>query len=149
MHASIPSFAIILDTVVKSTMLLALAWGATLLLKKRSAATQHMVRTFALAALLLLPFSVMLVPAWHINGIPQYPSSRSSTQQTAAQQATFTTSPAIPRELKAVPLKRGTTSTATALVRPRPLFRESKRFTGNVGYNHPRRSRRFLNLCCH
>ena len=47
MH-SISSSAIILDTVVKSTLLLAIAWGAALILKKRSAATQHMVRAFAL-----------------------------------------------------------------------------------------------------
>ena len=45
MHA-LSSSAIILDTVVKSTLLLAIAWGAALILKKRSAATQHMVRDF-------------------------------------------------------------------------------------------------------
>ena len=82
MH-SISSSAIILDTVVKSTLLLAIAWGAALVLKKRSAATQHMVRAFALAALLLLPISVMVLPTWHIKGIPQYPKSRPATQQTA------------------------------------------------------------------
>ncbi|HEV8492708.1 MAG TPA: M56 family metallopeptidase, partial [Candidatus Angelobacter sp.] len=86
MHASIPSSVIILDTVVKSTLLLAIAWGVALVLKRHSAATQHMVRTFALAALLLLPFSVMLAPAWHIKGLPQYPASRPSTQQAIAQQ---------------------------------------------------------------
>jgi hypothetical protein len=68
---ALSSSAIILDTLVKSTLLLAIASGAALVLKKRSAATQHMVRTFALAALLLLPFSVMLLPAWHIKGLPQ------------------------------------------------------------------------------
>src|SRR6185437_10791587 len=67
MH-SISSSAIILDTVVKSTLLLAIASVAALALKRRSAATQHMVRTFALAALLLLPILVMLTPAWHIKG---------------------------------------------------------------------------------
>ena len=73
---ALSSSAIILDTLVKSTLLLAIASGAALVLKKRSAATQHMVRTFALAALLLLPFSVMLLPAWHIKGLPQYSTSR-------------------------------------------------------------------------
>ena len=75
MH-TLSSSAIILDTVVKSTLLLAIAWSAALILKKRSAATQHMVRAFALAALLLLPISVMVVPAWHIKGLPQYPKSQ-------------------------------------------------------------------------
>ncbi len=106
MHTSIPSFAIILDTVVKSTLLLAIAWGATLILKRRSAATQHMVRTFALAALLLLPFSVMLLPAWHIKGLPQYPKSR-STQQPAVRQGAIQASLLIPREGAAAPAKRG------------------------------------------
>ena len=71
MHTSAPTLAIILDTAVKSTVLLGFAWGAALALKKSSAATQHLVRTFALAALLLLPFSVMLLPAWHVKGVPQ------------------------------------------------------------------------------
>src|SRR5437588_1930713 len=90
MHTPISSSAIILDTVVKSTLLLAIAWGAALILKKRSAATQHLVRTFALAALLLLPMSVMVVPAWHIKGLPQYPRSRPATQQTVTQAAPST-----------------------------------------------------------
>jgi hypothetical protein len=71
MHTSAPTLAIILDTAVKSTVLLGFAWGAALALKKSSAATQHLVRTFALAALLLLPFSVMFLPAWHVKGVPQ------------------------------------------------------------------------------
>ncbi|MGZ4843045.1 MAG: hypothetical protein ACXV5J_14940, partial [Candidatus Angelobacter sp.] len=119
MHASIPSFAMILDTVVKATLLLALAWGATLMLKKRSAATQHMVRTFALAALLLLPFSVMLLPAWHVKGMPQYARSVPSTQPTAAQHATIATSPVSTRKASAAPVKRAAVSAATVPVNPR------------------------------
>ena len=118
MHTSIPSFAIILDTVVKSTLLLAIAWGATLILKKRSAATQHMVRTFALAALLLLPFAVMLLPAWHIKGLPQYPRSR-STQQPAVRQAAIQASLLIPREAPAAPAKGAAVSTSTARLNAR------------------------------
>ena len=72
MHTSAPTLAIILDTVVKSTVLLGFAWGAALALKKSSAATQHLARAFALAALLLLPFSVMFLPAWHVKGVPQF-----------------------------------------------------------------------------
>src|SRR6185437_1655277 len=104
MHA-LPSSAIILDTVVKSTLLLALAWGAALILKKRSDATQHMVRTFALAALLLLPFSVMVLPAWHLKGLPQYPKSRASIQQPDNQDA-VAISPTTGRKAPAAPVER-------------------------------------------
>jgi len=112
MH-SISSSAIILDTVVKSTLLLAIAWGAALVLKKRSAATQHMVRTFALAALLLLPVSVMLVPAWHIKGLPQYPRRSSQTQQPATQQ-TAATFALTARKAPSAPAKRSVISVPTA-----------------------------------
>jgi hypothetical protein len=79
MHLSMPSSAMILDTVVKSTLLLAFAWSAAGLLKKRSAATQHMLRTFALTALLLLPFAVMLLPAWRVKGVPEFSRPRAAT----------------------------------------------------------------------
>ena len=65
MHA-LSSSAIILDTLLKSTLLLAIAWGAALVLKKRSAATQHMVRTFALAALLLRRHHKMVAIGWGV-----------------------------------------------------------------------------------
>ena len=112
MH-SISSSAIILDTVVKSTLLLAIAWGAALVLKKRSAATQHMVRAFALAALLLLPISVMVLPAWHIKGIPQYPKSQPATQQTDAQIA-LSPSTIAPRKAATTSMKHTGASVATA-----------------------------------
>src|SRR3954466_4723520 len=116
MHA-LSSSAIILDTVVKSTLLLAIAWGTALILKKRSAATQHMVRTFALAALLLLPISVMLAPAWHIKGFPQYPGSRTSAQRAITQQAVIqqigTSQANTPRKAPTAIVKRSTASVTT------------------------------------
>ncbi|MGH9634800.1 MAG: M56 family metallopeptidase, partial [Candidatus Angelobacter sp.] len=111
---ALSSSAIILDTLVKSTLLLAIASGAALVLKKRSAATQHMVRTFALAALLLLPFSVMLLPAWHIKGLPQYSTSRDLTQQPTAQQVTITTSAINAHKAPAATVKYDAVSHATA-----------------------------------
>src|ERR1700748_1914249 len=86
MHSISP--VTILDTILKSTALLALAWSTALLLKKRSAATQHMVRTFALAAVLLLPFSVLLLPAWHVKGIPALPGFHEATPATRSITAT-------------------------------------------------------------
>ncbi len=112
MHA-LSSSAIILDTLVKSTLLLAIAWGAALILKKRSAATQHMVRTFALAALLLLPISVMVVPAWHIKGLPQYPASHPATSQTPTQHAIVARS-TVSRKAPAAPVKGSADSTITS-----------------------------------
>src|SRR5882724_12477377 len=119
MHTPISSSVIILDTLVKSTLLLAIAWGAALILKRRSAATQHMVRTFALAALLLLPFSVMLLPVWHIKGLPQYPKSSTSTQQPAAQTAATAISGLTTRNAPAAPLRRSAVSASTAPMNPR------------------------------
>src|SRR5262249_20075857 len=61
----------ILDSALKATALLALAWAGGFLLKDRSAAARHMLRAFVLAALLLLPFSGLL-PAWRVRGIPAF-----------------------------------------------------------------------------
>src|SRR5215472_14676466 len=63
--------AIMMDAAVRATVLLALAWAACMLLKRRSAATRHTVRAFVLGSLVLLPFSALL-PAWHIKGIPEF-----------------------------------------------------------------------------
>ncbi len=64
--------AIVLDTTLKATALLLLAWGGALVLKNRSAALRHTVLSFAVVALLLLPFSSMILPAWHVKGIPSF-----------------------------------------------------------------------------
>lgn len=65
-------FPALLDTVVKATILLGLAWIAGLLLKNRSAALRHMVRACALSAVLLLPALSFLMPAWHWQGLPLF-----------------------------------------------------------------------------
>jgi beta-lactamase regulating signal transducer with metallopeptidase domain len=98
MPTSIPISAIILDTVLKATILLALASGAALLLQKRSAATRHMVRSFALAALLLLPFSVLVLPEWPVKGLPGFanrkPVNRHSGSPAPSRATTVTSLPA-------------------------------------------------------
>ena len=113
MHA-LSSSAIILDTLVKSTLLLAIAWGAALILKKRSAATQHMVRTFALAALLLLPISVMVLPAWHIKGLPQYPSEPSSSTSQTPTQPVIVARSTVSRKAPPAPVKGSAISAITS-----------------------------------
>src|SRR6478752_1951131 len=116
MHIPAPSLAIILDTVVKSTVLLGFAWGAALALKKSSAATQHLVRAFALAALLLLPFSVMLLPAWHVKGVPQFFKPRPTARQTAI--GPVSANSAVPAAHEA-PLAATSRQSASAVTAPR------------------------------
>jgi len=77
--------AIVLDTALKATVLLLVAWGGVLILKNRSAALRHAVLAFAVAALLLLPFSSVVLPAWHVRGIPTFVSPE--TTSTAAVQS--------------------------------------------------------------
>src|SRR5215813_6098801 len=84
MQTAIPISAIILDTVLKATFLLALTFASAFVLKKRSAATRHMVRSFALAALLLLPFSVMVLPEWPVKGLPGFAKSKIVAKQSAS-----------------------------------------------------------------
>src|SRR5215467_5027398 len=71
-------FAIMVDTALKTTVLMILAWGAGRLLKNRSSASRHLIRTCALcAALLLAPLSSLL-PAWKVQGVPQLRPDTSS-----------------------------------------------------------------------
>src|SRR5215472_12608147 len=104
MPTATPISAMILDTVLKATVLLALASGAAFVLKKRSASTRHMVRSITLAALLLLPFSVMMLPEMPVKGLPGFakskaafaqatPSVQAQTAATAHPAATVVTSP--------------------------------------------------------
>src|SRR5947209_11245754 len=63
--------AILVDASSKATILLAIACLALRLLRNRSAATRHLLLTFFLCAALLLPAITLLMPAWHVPGIPQ------------------------------------------------------------------------------
>jgi len=63
--------AILIDATAKATILLAIACLALRLLRNSSAATRHLLLTFSLCAVLLLPVITVLVPAWHVAGIPQ------------------------------------------------------------------------------
>src|SRR5215468_9371925 len=94
MRSAIPILMMILDTTLRATVLLALAWGVSLLLRKQSAATRHMVRVSAVAALLLLPLSVALLPGWHVKGLPSFvsPDRNTSTNTGSAALATRSTS---------------------------------------------------------
>ncbi|HEX3584638.1 MAG TPA: M56 family metallopeptidase, partial [Candidatus Angelobacter sp.] len=133
MHTSAPALAIILDTAVKSTVLLGFAWGAALALKKSSAATQHLVRTFALAALLLLPFSVMFLPAWHVKGVPQFFKPSPAAHPVATRPATLPST--LSSSLLAVqegPLAASSRQTAPAVAAPlRRQFKSEPRIAAD------------------
>ena len=126
MAGSIPISAIILGTVVKATLLLALAWGATLLLKRRSAAARHMVQACALAGLLLLPFSALVLPAWHIKGIPDFAgaAATSTTAKTSAAPGAVTAA-----RLKRIELAPASPVDAATAASPRHAQRNPKRST--------------------
>src|SRR5262249_19288747 len=83
---AIPILMMILDTTFRATVLLALAGGVSVLLRKHSAATRHMVRVSAVAALLLLPLSVALLPGWQVKGLPSFvnPDRNASTNAGSA-----------------------------------------------------------------
>src|SRR5690349_17133410 len=74
---------VLLDLVIKSTAFCLLASIAALLMRKRSAATRHLLRLFAILGVLLLPFSMWLLPSWHIAGLPQFvPADRAAQPET-------------------------------------------------------------------
>lgn len=84
-------FALVGETALKAALLLMLAWGACRILKNRSSASRHLIRTCALcAALLLAPLSSLL-PAWRVKGVPQLrPEATSApSQETQTPAATF------------------------------------------------------------
>ncbi len=85
-----------LNIIIRTTVLLGLFWIASLLLKQRSAATRYLLRSFALAATLLMPALSYFVPAWHIPGIPQITgvNSFSDSKVTSAPVQPVVSSPA-------------------------------------------------------
>src|SRR5690242_10336933 len=59
-------FAILADTAVKGSLVLAVAAAAAWMLRRRSAAARHLVWTAAATALLALPFLSVTVPELRI-----------------------------------------------------------------------------------
>ena len=84
--------AVLADAAVKGLIVLLVAAGATLLLRRSSAALRHMVWTLAVAALILMPvlsialpqFHVPLLPDWSGTGDPAQASPSSAAESPAA-----------------------------------------------------------------
>ena len=64
--------AVLLDATVKGAAILVLAGGLALMLRKKSAAVQHMMWLMALTALLALPVLSTTLPAWRIPILPAW-----------------------------------------------------------------------------
>ena len=58
-------FSMFVNAALKSTAVLGVAWLVTLLLRRASAASRHLVWTGAAAAIVALPLLAILLPALH------------------------------------------------------------------------------------
>ncbi len=65
---TLPDFV---DLFVKVTLVLGVAWLATGLLRRGSAATRHLVWTLGIATVLLLPALRGRAPRWELPLLPQ------------------------------------------------------------------------------
>ena len=63
--------AILADAFVKATVLLLLAAGVTLLLRRSAASLRHLVWTLACGGVLALPLASALLPNWRVAGWPR------------------------------------------------------------------------------
>ena len=63
--------AILADAFVKATVLLVLAAGVTLLLRRSAASLRHLVWTLACGGVLALPLASALLPNWRVAGWPR------------------------------------------------------------------------------
>jgi TonB family protein len=67
-------FAAFMGLALKSTLVLGVAWLAAMLSRKRSAASRHLIWTAAAAALLVLPFLSITLPAVAVPGARSLPA---------------------------------------------------------------------------
>jgi bla regulator protein blaR1 len=58
---------LVLETVVKATCVLAVAWAVNMARRRASAASRHFVWTLAVAALLVLPVLSAALPRWDVE----------------------------------------------------------------------------------
>jgi beta-lactamase regulating signal transducer with metallopeptidase domain len=98
------------DAVLKATALLVVAWLASLLFRRSSAAMRHLVWTVALVGSLALPLLLPVVPRWSVPLLPQ-----------EASPATFeaSTSGNAPATLGSAPTTRGDAQLSSAPVLPK------------------------------
>ena len=69
--ASSGALLFLLDLLLKSALILAIAGLCTSLMRHKSASARHAVWGVALIGLLFLPVLVGLLPSWHIDLLPE------------------------------------------------------------------------------
>jgi beta-lactamase regulating signal transducer with metallopeptidase domain len=57
---------VLVDSAVKGAVILAVAWGATLLMRRASAAMRHLVWGLSVVSLMILPGLSVVLPAWRV-----------------------------------------------------------------------------------
>jgi len=67
------AFILLFDLAVKGALVLALAGVATVLLRRASAATRHLVWCLALCSVLILPVCTVTLPAWRLPVLAEAP----------------------------------------------------------------------------
>ena len=57
----------LLDSTLKVSLIILVALGATILLRRRSAAVRHWVLAVAIGCAVATPLLSMMMPAWHLH----------------------------------------------------------------------------------
>ncbi|HLQ79129.1 MAG TPA: hypothetical protein VK210_17350, partial [Terriglobia bacterium] len=96
---------VLLDAVIKPSIVLTLTLGIARLLRRQSASLRHLVLTAGLASALALPFLGMIVPAWqpHVAGLAM--DSPTGTALPSVPTSTIAASAAVPAAVPAAPLR--------------------------------------------
>jgi len=87
---------ILIEATLRGTILLALAWGVTSLLGRRSAELRHVVWLMAVIGVLALPV-LALAPRWSLPILPARPVPNSVSGQVQTELATPSDAGAVPR----------------------------------------------------
>jgi beta-lactamase regulating signal transducer with metallopeptidase domain len=75
--------AYLLDLAVKGTVILMLAGGLSLVMRRASASLRHLVWSVAIGAVLVLPVLTPLMPSWGVPGLPKIERSAAPTAESA------------------------------------------------------------------
>jgi len=92
----------IIETIIKSSVILIVTFASTMFLRRQSAALRHMVWTMGLFCSLALPLFSLLMPAWHVEPIRSTQPSPSviASQPIATESGTVAVSPAAKAPLR-------------------------------------------------
>lgn len=105
----------LLDAALRGAVLLLLAWAATRLMRRASAASRHLVWSAALAGVVLLPVLGVVVPRWRVLPVP---GALAPAAQPAAVSPSAAPAPSSPSAGDAPPERIGWTETAPGVPAP-------------------------------